>query len=95
VEAPIKELRISSSSSRHKLRREALVAKTLRRDVKAVLDGAVEIAKHVKFRPLNARMFKLVCQELGNKFFLRVLKLRSEIYPLFIEQPFFLFLTFG
>jgi hypothetical protein len=31
----------------------------------AVLDDAVETAKHVKFRPLNARMFKLAGQEIG------------------------------
>ena len=88
----MKELAPSGSSSRRELHRQALVAKTMRKDVKAVLDGGVEIAKHITFRPLNARMFKLACQEIGINF-LRVLELRSEIYLLFNDQPFFFFLS--
>ena len=65
MEARIQELAPYGSSSPHKLHRQALVAKTMRRDIRAVLNGGVEIAKHVKFRPLNARMFKLACQEIG------------------------------
>jgi hypothetical protein len=36
-------------------------------DSRAVLDDVVEIVKHIKFRPLNARMFKLLCQEMGSE----------------------------
>jgi hypothetical protein len=59
----MKELAPSGLSGRRELHRQALVAKTMRRDVKTVLDDGVEITKHIKFRPLNARMFKLECQE--------------------------------
>jgi len=65
VEARIQELVPSGYISRRDLHRQGLFTKTMRRDVKAVLDGGIETAKHIKFMPLNAKMFKLACQETG------------------------------
>jgi hypothetical protein len=36
-------------------------------DPRAVLDDVVKIVNHIKFRPLNARMFKLLCEEIGSE----------------------------
>jgi len=55
-----------------------------------VLDDGVEIAKHVNFRPLNARMFKLSCQEIDE--FLDFA--RKFIFFLIINH-FFSFSRFG
>jgi hypothetical protein len=49
------------------LHRQALVAKTMERDLKPVLDDAVKIVKYIKSMPLNARVFKLLCEEMGSE----------------------------
>jgi hypothetical protein len=44
-----------------------LVAKTLERDLKTVLDVSVKIVNHIKFRSLKASAFKLLCEEMGSE----------------------------
>lgn len=47
------------------LHREALVAKTLPKELSDVLDGAVGIVNFIKARPLNSRLFHILCEEMG------------------------------
>ena len=42
------------------LHREALVAKTLPKDLSDVLDGAVDIVNFIKARPLKSRLFSIM-----------------------------------
>jgi hypothetical protein len=32
-----------------------------------VLDGSVKTANHIKFKPLRARIFKIICKEMGSE----------------------------
>jgi hypothetical protein len=66
VVARIKQLAPSCASSHCVLHRQALVAKTMERGLRAVLDD-VKIVDHIKFRPLNARVFELLCEEVGSE----------------------------
>jgi hypothetical protein len=77
VVACIKELAPSSSNSHCVLHRQALLAKTMKRDLKTVLDDAVKIVIYIKSRPLNARMFKLLREEMGSEH--TTLPLHTEI----------------
>jgi hypothetical protein len=52
------------SSSHCVLHRQALVAKTIERDLKTVFDEAVKIVHHIKFKPINAWVFKLRFEEM-------------------------------
>ena len=47
------------------LHREALVAKTLPKELSDVLDGAVGIVNFIKARPLKSRLFSILCDEMG------------------------------
>jgi hypothetical protein len=51
------------------------------RDLKTVLDVAVKIANQTKFRLLNTRVFKLLCEEMGSEN--TTLLLHTEIRWLF------------
>jgi hypothetical protein len=64
VVSRIKEL--APSCSNCVLHRQA-VAKTTERDLKTVLDDAVKIANYIKSRQLNARVSKLLCEEMGSE----------------------------
>jgi hypothetical protein len=39
----------------------------MERDLKTVLDYSVKIVNYIKSRPLNARVFKLLCEEMGSE----------------------------
>ncbi len=45
--------------------RESLASKKMPECLKTVLNQAVQIINFIKARPLNARLFSLLCQELG------------------------------
>jgi hypothetical protein len=67
VVAGVKTLAPSCSNSHCVLHRQGLVAKTMEGDVKTVLDDAVKIVNYIKSRPLNAIVFKLLCEEMGSE----------------------------
>ena len=46
--------------------REALASKTLEPDLNDVLQTAIKIVNFIKSRPLNSRLFALLCQEMGS-----------------------------
>lgn len=48
------------------LHREALVSKALPDDFKTVLNTAVKIVNYIKTRPLQARLFRKLCEEMGS-----------------------------
>ena len=47
------------------LHRETLVAKTVLDDLKELLDTFVKMVNFIKSRPLNSRLFQLLCKEMG------------------------------
>lgn len=48
------------------IHREALAAKRMPMDSKAVLDKAVRMMNYIKSRPLQTRLFALLCEEMGS-----------------------------
>lgn len=48
------------------LHREALVCKTMAEDLKNVLNTAVKIVNFIKSKPLQSRLFKKLCKEMGS-----------------------------
>ncbi len=48
------------------IHREALVSKALPDDFKTVLDTAVKIVNYIKTKPLQARLFQKLCEEMGS-----------------------------
>ncbi len=48
------------------IHREALAAKTLQPELEDVLQTSVKIVNHIKSRPLNTRLFAILCQEMGS-----------------------------
>jgi hypothetical protein len=48
------------------LHREAIAAKMLPVPLQSVLDEVVKIVNFVKSRPLNSRLFSVLCQEMGS-----------------------------
>lgn len=49
------------------IHREALAAKRMPMHLKNVLDEAVRMVNYIKSRPLQARLFSLLCQEMGSE----------------------------
>jgi hypothetical protein len=49
------------------LHHEALVAKTLPPTLKEVFDEVLKIVNFIKSKPLNSRLFSVLCQEMGSK----------------------------
>ena len=49
------------------IHREALAAKNMPADLLAVLNDAVKLVNFIKARPLNSRMFTLLCNEMGSE----------------------------
>ena len=49
------------------LHREVLVAKTVRSDLKKVLDTSGKMVNFIKSRPLNSRLFQILCKEMGTE----------------------------
>ncbi|KAK5863610.1 hypothetical protein PBY51_000631 [Eleginops maclovinus] len=48
------------------IHREALASKTLEPELNNVLQTAIQIVNSIKSRPLNSRLFALLCQEMGS-----------------------------
>lgn len=63
----IKNVAPKCSSSHCVLHRHALVVKKIPHEVKKVLDQAVQIVNYVKSRPLQLRLFKKVCEDIGSQ----------------------------
>ena len=48
------------------IHREALASKTLEPELNNVLQTAIQMVNFIKSRPLNTRLFTLLCQEMGS-----------------------------
>ena len=62
----IKSVAPGCTSSHCILHRQALVARNIPLPLKLVLDDAVKIVNFVKTRPLQSRLFKILCNEMGS-----------------------------
>ncbi|XP_072400241.1 zinc finger BED domain-containing protein 5-like [Diabrotica undecimpunctata] len=49
------------------IHREALVAKTFPEPLQKILNEVVQIVNYIKTRPLQSRLFSLVCKEIGSE----------------------------
>uniref|UniRef100_A0AAV2LJR0 Transposase n=2 Tax=Knipowitschia caucasica TaxID=637954 RepID=A0AAV2LJR0_KNICA len=49
------------------IHREALAVKKMPDDLKSVLDSAVKTVNFIKSRPMNARLFHVLCEEMGSE----------------------------
>lgn len=49
------------------IHREAIVAKSLPSPLKIVMDEVVKVVNFIKSRPLNMRLFNVLCQEMGSE----------------------------
>ena len=47
--------------------RENLASKTLDQQLKCVLDSAIKIVNYIKSRPLQTRLFTILCDEIGSE----------------------------
>ncbi len=61
----IKEVAPRAMWSHCTIHRQVLAAKKIPPDLQSVLDEAVKIVNLIKARPLNARLFHVLCDELG------------------------------
>ena len=59
------------------IHRENLASKTLDQQLKCVLDSAVKIVNYIKSRPLQTRLFTILCDEMGSEH--KTLLLHSEV----------------
>uniref|UniRef100_A0A9J7YY69 DUF4371 domain-containing protein n=1 Tax=Cyprinus carpio carpio TaxID=630221 RepID=A0A9J7YY69_CYPCA len=59
------------------IHRQALAAKKMPNDLRSVLEEAVKIVNLIKARPLNARLFHVLCNELGAHY--KQLLLHTEV----------------
>lgn len=59
------------------IHRQALATKKMPNDLQSVLDEAVKIVNLIKARPLNARLFHILCNELGEYY--KQLLLNTEV----------------
>nr|ABF20549.1 transposase [Danio rerio] len=59
------------------IHRQALAAKKMPNDLRSVLDEAVKIINLIKAQPLNARLFHILCDELGAHY--KQLLLHTEV----------------
>ncbi|XP_057184698.1 zinc finger BED domain-containing protein 5 [Triplophysa rosa] len=64
--ARVKTLAPLVSSVHCSIHREALATKKMPTDLKCVLDEAVKIVNFIKTRPLQSRLFRLLCEEMGS-----------------------------
>uniref|UniRef100_A0A8C1P216 DUF4371 domain-containing protein n=1 Tax=Cyprinus carpio TaxID=7962 RepID=A0A8C1P216_CYPCA len=60
------------------IHREALAAKNMPADLLAVLNDAVKLVNFIKARPLNSRIFTLLCNEMGSEH--KSLLLHTEVH---------------
>lgn len=73
----IKNVAPKCNSSHCVLHRHALVGKKMPTDLKQVLNEAVYIVNYVKSRPLQSRIFKKICEEMGSQH--NLLLLHTEV----------------
>ncbi|XP_058261614.1 zinc finger BED domain-containing protein 5-like isoform X2 [Hemibagrus wyckioides] len=66
VAARVKTVAPLMSSVHCSLHREALATKKMPTDLRCVLDEAVKIVNFIKTRPLQSRLFRLLCEEMGS-----------------------------
>ncbi|CAM4530892.1 unnamed protein product [Lepidochelys olivacea] len=66
-----------STKSHCVLHRQALAVKEIPADLKIVLDEAVQMISFVKSRPLQPRLFKILCEEMGSQH--KTLLLHTEV----------------
>ncbi|KAL0159399.1 hypothetical protein M9458_043124 [Cirrhinus mrigala] len=66
VVARVKTAAPLMSSVHSSLHREALATKKMPTDLRCVLDEAVKIVNFIKTRPLQSRLFRLLCEEMGS-----------------------------
>ncbi|GFW53951.1 zinc finger BED domain-containing protein 5 [Trichonephila clavipes] len=71
IEAP------NSSSSHCILHRQALAMKQMPSNLKLVMDEAVKLINFIKSRPLQSRLFSLLCEDYGSKH--KTLLLHTEV----------------
>lgn len=64
--ARIKEVAPKCTSSHCILHRQALAVKKMPPSLKTVLDEAVKIINFIKSRPLNMRLFQVLCDDMGS-----------------------------
>ncbi len=64
---PVQNLALLAKRTHCMIHRESLAAKKMPECIETVLKQAVQMINFIKARPLNARLFPLLCQELGAK----------------------------
>lgn len=62
----IKEKNSNCNNSHCVLHRHALAVKKMSPSLKEVLDECVKIINYIKSRPLNSRLFKILCDDMGS-----------------------------
>uniref|UniRef100_K7FW21 DUF4371 domain-containing protein n=1 Tax=Pelodiscus sinensis TaxID=13735 RepID=K7FW21_PELSI len=83
------------------LHRHALVVKNISPSLKNVLDEAVQIINYIKTRPLQSRLFKIMCEDMGSqhtacfyiqksggKVLVRLFELRHELSANLMDHKF-------
>lgn len=73
----VKELTQRAVWTHCTIHRQALAAKKMPNDLRSVLDEAVKIVNLIKARPLNARLFHILCDDLGAHY--KQLLLHTEV----------------
>lgn len=67
VAARIREVAPEMRWTHCSIHREALAVKRMPDDLKSVLDCAVKTVNFIKARPMNARLFHVLCEEMGSE----------------------------
>ncbi|XP_073689549.1 zinc finger BED domain-containing protein 5-like [Garra rufa] len=67
VAARIREVAPDMRWTHCSIHREALAVKRMPDDLKSVLDSAVKTVNFIKARPMNARLFHVLCEEMGSE----------------------------
>ncbi|XP_023226698.1 zinc finger BED domain-containing protein 5-like [Centruroides sculpturatus] len=65
--AQVREINSNIRCDHCLIHREAIVAKSLPPSLKVVLDEVVKVVNFVKSRPLNSRLFSVLCQEMESE----------------------------
>ncbi len=67
VAARIREVAPEMRWTHCSIHREALAVKKMPDNLKSVLDSAVKTVNFIKARPMNARLFRVLCEEMGSE----------------------------
>ena len=67
VAARISEVATEMRWTHCSIHREALAVKKMPEDLKSVLDSAVKTVNFIKARPMNSRLFGVLCDEIGSE----------------------------